>query len=71
MIKNVGSIDKTIRFILAVVFILLVLFADLPIWLNVILIILAVAFVITSSISFCPIYLPFKINTSKVKETVE
>lgn len=68
MKKNMGTVDKTIRILIAVV--IGVLYFTNTIWgtLAIILGILAVAFVFTSFISFCPLYLPFAINTSKSRK---
>lgn len=65
MKKNMGSADKIVRIILAVVFAVLY-FTDVVtgVW-GYILLALAVIFLVTSLVSFCPLYLPFKINTGK------
>ena len=67
MKKNMGTIDKTIRIIIAIVIGVLyftnVIFGTIAMVLGV----LAIVFVATSFISFCPLYLPFNINTCKKK----
>ena len=65
MKKNIGTADRTIRIILAVVFGLLVLTGSVTGIVAVILGILAVTFLITSALSFCPLYLPLNISTRK------
>ncbi|MBC7615587.1 MAG: DUF2892 domain-containing protein [Pedobacter sp.] len=67
MKKNMGSIDKTIRIMIAIAIAILYFTNVISGTLAVILGIIAVAFVITSFISFCPLYFPFNINTSKPK----
>lgn len=62
-----GTADKTIRILIAVVIGVLYLTHTISGTLAIILGILAVAFVLTSFISFCPLYLPFGINTFKKK----
>jgi fatty acid desaturase len=68
MKKNMGSTDKTIRLVAALVIVILA-FAKVitGVW-AVVLLILAAVFVITSLVSFCPLYLPFGMNTGKKKE---
>jgi hypothetical protein len=65
MKKNMGTVDKVIRIVVAVVFVVLFLTHVVTGTLGYILLALAAIFVITSLIGFCPLYLPFKINTGK------
>ena len=65
MKKNMGTIDKAVRIIIAAVFVILYVTGVVPGTAGIILIALAVIFVLTSLISFCPLYLPFGINTGK------
>jgi hypothetical protein len=65
MKKNVGTIDKTIRILVAVVIAVLFFTNVISGTLGIVLLILAVVFVIVSLISFCPLYLPLGINTGK------
>lgn len=67
MKKNMGTADKTIRILIAVVIGVLYFTNTISGTVAIILGILAVAFVLTSFISFCPLYLPFGINTFKKK----
>ncbi len=68
MKTNMGSADKFIRIALtalvAVLYFTNVISGALAIFLG----ILAVVFVLTSFISFCPLYLPFGISTFKNKK---
>ena len=63
MKKNMGSVDKTIRLILAVIFIALSLLGVVSGALEIVLLVLATIFALTSIIGSCPLYLPFGINT--------
>lgn len=67
MKKNLGTVDKSIRILVAVVISVLFFTNVLTGTLGIVLLILAVVFVIVSLISFCPLYLPFGINTGKKK----
>ena len=65
MKANIGSIDRIIRILIAVVIVALKLTDVISGTTAIILLILAGVFVLTSIISFCPLYLPFKISTKK------
>ena len=67
MKKNMGSTDKTIRLVAALVIVILAFAKVITGVLAIVLLILAAVFVITSLVSFCPLYLPFGINTGKKK----
>lgn len=62
-----GSADKVIRIAIAVVIALLYYAHIISGTAAIVLGILAVIFVLTSLVSFCPLYLPFGINTCKRK----
>lgn len=63
-----GTTDKIIRLIVAIVFAVLYFTNIITGTVGLILVILGAVFVLTSLISFCPLYLPFGINTCKTKE---
>jgi len=65
MKKNMGAIDKVIRILVAVVIVVLFYTQVITGTLGIVLLVLAAVFVIVSLISFCPLYLPFGINTGK------
>lgn len=65
MKKNRGATDKAIRFAVAIIIVALYSTNFISGTLALILGILAIAFILTSFISFCPLYLPFGINTNK------
>jgi hypothetical protein len=67
MKKNVGSIDKVVRILMAVVVIVLYFTHVISGTLAVILLIVSAILILTSLISFCPIYWPFGISTDKKK----
>jgi hypothetical protein len=63
MKKNMGSIDRIIRILLAIVVIVLYLNGSITGVVAIILGILAIVFILTSLIGFCPLYVPLKIST--------
>ncbi|MEI2693934.1 MAG: DUF2892 domain-containing protein [Saprospiraceae bacterium] len=65
MKKNMGFIDRTIRIVIAVLIVGLYLGNMIAGLLATILLILGAVFLITSTISFCPLYLPFGFSTRK------
>ncbi|WP_396156140.1 DUF2892 domain-containing protein [Flavobacterium macrobrachii] len=65
MKKNMGMADKAIRFILAIIVGVLYYTNVINGTLAIVLGVLAVVFVLTSFISFCPLYLPFGITTRR------
>ena len=68
MKKNMGTIDKVIRILVAVVFVALYFTQVVTGTVGIILLVLAVVFALTSFISFCPLYWPFGINTGAKKQ---
>jgi len=68
MKKNMGSADRTIRFILAAIFIVLYFTNTVTgIW-GIVLLVLGAVFILTSFVSFCPLYAPFGLSTCAKKE---
>ena len=65
MKKNMGTIDKVIRILVAVVIAILFYTNVITGLLGIVLMVLGAIFVVTSLIGFCPLYLPFGINTGK------
>jgi uncharacterized membrane protein len=68
MKKNMGSTDRIIRVVIAVIIGLLYFTNVISGTLGLVLMVLAVVFVLTSLVSFCPLYAPFGISTCPVKE---
>ena len=62
-----GAIDKTIRILVAVIIAILYFTNIISGVAAIILLIFAGIFILTSFISFCPLYLPFGISTTKKK----
>jgi uncharacterized membrane protein len=65
MKKNMGTIDKTIRILVAVVVVVLYFTHVISGVLAIILLALSAIFVVTSLLSFCPLYLPLGLSTRK------
>jgi hypothetical protein len=63
--KNMGSTDRIIRVVVALIFGYLYFSGTVAGTLGIILLVLGVVFLLTSFVSFCPLYLPFKIKTNK------
>ncbi len=68
MKKNVGSADRIIRVILAAVFAVLYFTGIVPGTVGLVLVALGGIFVLTSLISFCPIYAIVGLNTCPAKK---
>lgn len=68
MKKNMGLIDKTIRSIIAAVIAILYFTNVISGTLALILGAFAIIFLITSFVSFCPLYTPFGISTREKKQ---
>jgi len=68
MKKNMGIMDKGVRITVAVIIALLYYFNFIEGTLAYILMALAVVFLVTSFINFCPLYTPFGISTCKTKK---
>lgn len=71
MIKNMGSGDRLLRVAVAAGIAALYLTDVISGTLGVVLLVLAGIFVLTSLVRFCPLYMPFGINTCKVKTPKE
>jgi hypothetical protein len=69
MKSNMGSADRIIRLLAAVVIGYLYATDVISGTVAVILSVVAVAFVLTSLIGWCPLYVPFKISTQKKEQT--
>ena len=68
MKKNMGTIDRTIRTLLALVIVILYLTNMISGVIAIILGIFAVIFLLTGFIGFCPLYAPLKLSTRKKAE---
>ena len=68
MTKNMGTIDRLIRIILAVIIVILLLNGSVAGTFALILGVFAIIFLGTSAIGWCPLYKPMNINTRKSKQ---
>jgi len=69
MKKNMGTADRTIRTILAVVVAVLYFTNVITGTLGIVLMVLAAVFLLTSVISFCPLYAPFGLKTCPAEKS--
>jgi hypothetical protein len=65
MKNNIGTIDKVVRIIVALIIILLFVSNKIEGTTAIVLLVLSGIFILTSFISFCPLYYPFGISTKK------
>ena len=68
MKKNMGKTDRIIRVVIAVIIAGLYYSGYISGTLGLVLLILAAVFLITSFVSFCPLYVPLGLNTCSDKE---
>jgi hypothetical protein len=68
MKANMGSADRIIRLVIAAIFATLFYTETVSGTWGIILMTLAVVFILTSVVSFCPLYAPFGINTCATKK---
>ncbi len=69
MKKNMGLADRIIRLVIAAILAYLYFSGTVTSTLGIVLLVLAIVFVLTSLIGFCPLYAPFGIKTcSSTKE---
>ncbi len=65
MKRNMSNLDRILRLVVAAVFAYLYFGGVITGGLGIVLLVLAVVFVLTSVVAFCPLYVPFKISTFK------
>ncbi|MCD6064766.1 MAG: hypothetical protein K0R82_2677 [Flavipsychrobacter sp.] len=68
MKKNMNTADSVIRLAVALAILVLYLTGVISGTTAIVLIVLAVVFIFTAFIGFCPLYLPFGISTRKKNE---
>ena len=68
MKKNMGNTDRIVRLLLAIVVAVLYFTNTITGTLGVVLLVLSVVFVVTSLVSFCPLYTLIGIDTCGVKK---
>ena len=69
MKQNMGNADRGIRIILSILFAFLYFTGTVTGALGLVLLILGAVFLLTSLVSFCPLYSLFGISTCAVKKT--
>ena len=69
MKPNMGTFDRILRVLVAIVVIALYATGNLSGTTATILLVLSGIFILTSLISFCPLYLPFGISTRPKKDS--
>ncbi|HEU5292444.1 MAG TPA: DUF2892 domain-containing protein [Cyclobacteriaceae bacterium] len=68
MKRNMGSIDKVLRILAAIIIVILYFGKLISGGLAIFLLVIAGIFILTSFVGFCPLYLPFGISTRKKGE---
>jgi hypothetical protein len=68
MKRNMGNVDRTVRFIVAAIVAVLYFTHVITGTLAIVLLVLAGIFVLTSLVSFCPLYSLFGFNTCPAKK---
>lgn len=68
MKKNMGTADRVIRVLIAAIVAILYFTGVIKGTLGIVLLVLAVVFLLTSIISFCPLYVPFGLRTNGLKK---
>ncbi|NND63795.1 MAG: DUF2892 domain-containing protein [Flavobacteriaceae bacterium] len=71
MKKNMGNTDRIIRFLAAATVLILYFTGYISGTLAIVLLVVAGIFILTSFVSFCPLYAPFGLSTCKVKPKSE
>lgn len=70
MKKNMGNADRTIRILAAIVFAVLYFTGTVTGTWGIVLLVLGAVFVLTTLVSFCPLYAMVGMNTCPNKRTV-
>jgi len=60
--KNVGTTDRIVRLVLAVILAVLYFTGAVSGTFGIVLLVLAVVLALTATVAICPLYLPFKIS---------
>lgn len=67
MKKNMGKADKAVRLLIAAIVATLYFTDIISGTIGIVLLVFAGVFVLTSMVSFCPLYAPFGLNTCKTR----
>ncbi len=65
MKTNMGSADRIIRLLLAIIIAVLYFSKQITGTAAIVLGVVAIIFILTSLVGFCPLYVPFRISTKK------
>ena len=68
MKKNIGTADRIVRVLLAIVMIILYIQGVVTGLWGIVLLVLSGVFLLTSLVKFCPLYLPFGLRTTRPEE---
>ena len=68
MKKNMGTFDRTMRILLAIIMGVLFFTHTVTGTLGIVLLVLSIIFLLTSLVSFCPLYTFFGFTTGKTKQ---
>ncbi|SRX75789.1 YgaP family membrane protein [Aequorivita antarctica] len=69
MKKNMGGFDRILRLLIAAIVVALYYFEIIDGTLAIVLLVFSAIFVLTSFVSFCPLYILFGINTCNIKKS--
>ena len=65
MKQNMGTLDRLIRIILALIIVILYFTGHISGTAAIVLGVITIAFILTSASGVCPVYIPLKISTKK------
>lgn len=68
MKANMGTLDRILRIVLAIVFATLFFTETISGTWGIVLMVLAIVFALTAVVSYCPLYSPFGISTCSTKK---
>jgi len=68
MKKNMGTLDKTVRVIIAAIIAVLYFTKVIPGTIGIVLLVVAIIFLLTSLLSFCPLYTICGMSSCKKQE---
>ena len=69
MQKNMGTLDRSLRLLVAAVITSLYFMQVISGTVAIVLLVLAAVFILTSLVGTCPLYLPFGLSTNPKKDT--
>lgn len=63
MTQNMGTVDRIVRFVVAILFAALYFLGYISGWFGILLLVVGGVLLLTSILGFCPLYVPFKFST--------